>query len=264
MFHIKTYICVRNVIRKWIFEYFVIFILKDIMKPLFTEEALKLSKSEDMLPCECYICEKTFYLTKHEIQRVLNPNHNQKGNYCSKECQNLSQVFKITMKCGHCGKEFQKLRNQVKKSKNHFCSKSCAATYHNTHKTKGIRRSKLELYIENKLKHIYPELKIEFNKTDTINAELDIYIPSIKIAFELNGIYHYEPIFGDNKLYRTKNNDQRKFQACLEKNIELCVIDTSHQKYFKEQTSKKFLEIITNIINQKLVPPLGNDPSPIG
>jgi len=43
---------------------------------------------------------------------------------------------------------------------------------------------------------LYPDLVIHFNKKDAINSELDIYIPSLKLAFELNGIFHYEPIFG--------------------------------------------------------------------
>lgn len=54
-------------------------------------------------------------------------------------------------------------------------------------------------------------------------------------------------------LNSTKNNDKRKFQACLEKNIELCIIDTSTQKYFKETTSKIYLDIILKIINNKLL-----------
>ena len=86
-----------------------------------------------------------------------------------------------------------------------------------------------------------------------IDAELDIYIPSLNLAFELNGIFHYEPIFGEKKLNSTKNNDKRKFQACLEKNIELCIIDTSTQKYFKENTSKIYLDIILKITDNKLL-----------
>lgn len=39
--------------------------------------------------------------------------------------------MKINVKCTKCTKEFSKQPNQVKKSKNHFCSRSCAATYNN-------------------------------------------------------------------------------------------------------------------------------------
>ena len=99
----------------------------------------------------------------------------------------------------------------------------------------------------------YPSLEFHFNRKDTIYAELDIYLPTLNLAFELNGIFHYEPIFGDKKLQSTQTNDKRKFQACLEHNIELCIIDVSKEKYFKEHISKKYLDIITNIIESKLL-----------
>jgi len=75
----------------------------------------------------------------------------------------------------------------------------------------------------------------------------------IRKTSELNGIFHYEPIYGQDKLDKIKNNDHRKFQACLEHNIELCIIDTSQQKKFNPQSSKVFLDIITRIINLKNV-----------
>ena len=99
----------------------------------------------------------------------------------------------------------------------------------------------------------YPNLELHFNRKDTINAELDIYIPHLKLAFELNGIFHYEPIYGEKKLQSTQTNDKRKFQACLEQNIELCIIDVSKEKYFKEHISKKYLDIITTIVKSKLL-----------
>jgi hypothetical protein len=115
----------------------------------------------------------------------------------------------------------------------------------------GLHRSKLECFIENTLKRKYKKLDIRYNDTETINSELDIYIPSLKLAFELNGIFHYEPIYGEEKLASVKNNDNRKFQACLEKNIELCIIDTTSQKCFSQKSSKKFVDIIEKIIDDK-------------
>lgn len=95
----------------------------------------------------------------------------------------------------------------------------------------------------------YPNLEIHYNRKDAINSELDIYIPSLKLAFELNGIFHYEPIYGPEKLSKIQNNDNRKFQACLEKGIELVIIDTSGLKYFKPLKAQSFYQIIINIIN---------------
>jgi hypothetical protein len=97
-----------------------------------------------------------------------------------------------------------------------------------------------------------PHDHFQFNRIDAIHAELDIYIPTIKLAFELNGIYHYEPIYGVEKLSRTQNNDKRKMQACLEKGIALCSIDTSRQKRFTENSSLVFLEIIQEVIKKQV------------
>ena len=156
------------------------------------------------------------------------------------------------MNCDYCGKSIEKLPSEIKHSKNHFCGQSCSAIFNNTNKSFGIRRSKLEIYLEECLRSLYPKLEIHFNRKDTINSELDIYVPSLKLAFELNGIFHYEPIFGEEKLKNIKNNDNRKFQACLEKQIELCIIDVSRQKYFKKKQSEEYLNIIISLINAKV------------
>jgi len=74
----------------------------------------------------------------------------------------------------------------------------------------------------------------------------------LQLAFELNGIYHYEPIHDDDKLASVQNNDQRKFQACIEAGIELCIIDVSSFGYFKPKRAQKFLDIITTIIDSRL------------
>lgn len=110
----------------------------------------------------------------------------------------------------------------------------------------------MEIWLEGQLPKLYPKLEFHFNRKDTINSELDIYIPSLKLAFELNGIFHYEPIYGQKKLGQIQNNDNRKFQACLEKDIELCIIDVSGLKYFKPDKVQEYLDIITSVIFQKL------------
>ena len=133
-----------------------------------------------------------------------------------------------------------------------FCSRSCAAVYNNAHKTTGTRRSKLECWLEERLQRLYPNLDFIFNGKEAINSELDIYIPSLNLAFELNGIFHYESIYGNDKLKSIQNNDNRKFQACLENDIELCIIDASQHVRINDKTNQKYLDIIAEIINLKL------------
>lgn len=86
------------------------------------------------------------------------------------------------------------------------------------------------------------------------------YIPSLHLAFELNGLFHYEPIFSLDKLSKIQNNDRRKFQACLERGIELCIIDTCRLSYFKESNAIPYLDIIRDIIRNKLEPVEGIKP----
>ncbi len=179
-----------------------------------------------------------------------------KNRFCSRNCSQAHNKQHLTtskeVSCKECGKKFIRPPNQIRKTINTFCSLSCAAKYNNTHKKHGTRRSRLERWLEYQLKEKYSTLAILFNKKDAINSELDIYIPSLKLAFELNGIYHYEPIHGPEKLTSIQNNDRRKFQACLEKQIELCIIDVSRFHYFKVTKAQEYLDIILTIINQKL------------
>ncbi len=219
------------------------------MKPLYNQNEFNNAKGFDLLPLECYYCSKSFYKNKKYIKDILNPRHKSVGHFCSRDCTNLASTTKKSVICIQCNSEFYKFPSQIKKSKNHFCSQSCAGTYNTLHKSTGTRRSKLEVWLEVQLPILYPNIEIHFNRKDAIGSELDIYIPSLNLAFELNGIFHYEPIYGDNKLQKIKNNDSNKFQACINHNISLCIIDTSSQKYFKESTSKEFLDIIIKIIS---------------
>ncbi len=224
------------------------------MIPLFNQTEFNLAKSKDKLPCECKFCHKVFYSTKHYIQFALNPNHRFTRDFCSTTCQHKNQKTQILMHCQNCNKELLKYVRDIKESKSGyvFCSCSCAATYNNTHKTHGCRRSKLEIWLEEQLPKLYTDLEFHFNRKDAINSELDIYIPSLKLAFELNGIFHYEPIYGEKKLDQIQNNDQNKFKLCQDNNISLCIIDVSSFNHFKEHLAKKYLDIITNIVNNQL------------
>lgn len=140
---------------------------------------------------------------------------------------------------------------RASKSGHIFCTQSCFAKYHNAHKTWGTRRSKLEGWLEENLRGLYPELDIHCNRTDAIQGELDFYFPGLKLAFELNGIFHYEPIYGGpEKLTQIQNNDARKMAACLERGIELCVVDTSQADYFKPKVAEKFLGIVRGVLDR--------------
>lgn len=196
---------------------------------------------------ECDNCKNKFDRRLAEVN-----NRNFKNHFCSRKCKTDFTKTKKEILCMQCGKMALRVPSQLKKTKNSFCSRSCAGLYNNAHKSKGIRKSKLELWLLDQLQQLYPNLKILDNDKTIIGSELDLYFPTLKLAFELNGIYHYEPIFGIKKLNEVQNNELRKFKACHENDISLCVIDTTSQKYFKPSTSQKFLDIIKKIVDDKL------------
>ncbi len=219
------------------------------------------------IPCKCERCGKPFTVPKNTVLRALKATLDRdrkalyKGRYCSKVCRLTRPSTAQEHECQQCHVKVMRIPSQV--GGKVFCSQSCSATYHNTHKTHGTRRSKLEVWLEQELAKRYPALDIHYARKDAINGELDIYVSSIRLAFELNGIFHYEPIYGANKLAQIKNNDQRKYQACIERGIELCTIDTSSFKYFKADRAKPYLDIITKLIDLKLEHPTGFEPATV-
>ena len=223
------------------------------MIPLYTEIEFKTAKSTDYLTCKCYYCQKSFKTLKKYITQTIKGNLSYPNKYCSKSCQHKAIKFKKLVTCLNCSTEFEKTQAEIKKTSNHFCSKSCSASYNNKHKTTGTRRSKLETYLEEQLTLLYPNITFHFNRKDAINSELDIYIPSLNLAFELNGIFHYEPIYGSDKLNQNQNNDISKSKAGFDNKIDLCIIDSSGLKYFKPTNAQKYLDIIVNIINQRTI-----------
>ena len=154
--------------------------------------------------------------------------------------------------CGACGKNIAKVNSIVtkRKSKKIFCSKKCELSFNTKYKRYGGKRSYLEIFIEKQLDVKYPTLKIQYNKKTLIDSELDIYIPTLKIGIEINGIYHYKPIYGESKLKYIKKNDRRKLYECKKRNVKLFIVNTNR---WKKRTDEDYLNDVIKIINKGLI-----------
>ena len=160
--------------------------------------------------------------------------------YCSRECRNKTQSKEGTIikPCGWCGNKIKKNLAEFKKSKSGeiFCSQSCACSYNNTKKRKS-RRSKSEKLLFDLIEAEFPNLKIIANDKDLLDGyELDIVIPSIGLAIEWNGIVHYKPIYGQDKLTLIQKRDQEKQERAKKKGISLIIVPdlVSTDKYVRE------------------------------
>jgi len=182
--------------------------------------------------------------------------------YCSRSCKAKAEHAIrpkygsrcLSLTCGNCKETFTRKPSQHKRdnTKNAFCSRSCSVSYQNTHKTKGFRRSKLEQWIEAQLRVIFPQLVIKACERDLLEGlEFDLYFPDLALAIEFNGIFHYKPIHGLQRLATIQERDKRKVLACITKSIDLWVVDTSTYAYFKPATAQEFLDRCIQLIENK-------------
>lgn len=214
-----------------------------------TQDEFNNVATRNYISIECTICKNIFQRSKKNILKNF-VDIQSNSQYCSSKCLGIKKTEKsfINVSCLNCNKDFKKSLKEIKRTSNNFCSKSCAATFNNKNKTHGSRRSKLEIYLEEQLTLLYPNLEILYSNKQIIGSELDIYIPSLKLAFEIQGIFHYEPIYGQEKLEQIQKNDLEKVAKCKELDIKLICIDTRNQKRFTEKSAEPFLNLIKQFI----------------
>lgn len=204
------------------------------------------------IPIICVNCLTIFYRYYPKVRYNLAHAHTT-YTFCGHKCQNKFFETKKEVQCKNCNKKFIKASKEIAKSVNsNFCSRSCSATFNNKNKEYGTRRSKLELHIEQCLRDRYPNLEILTNNKKEINCELDFFFPMLNIAVEINGIFHYKPIYGEEKYNAIKFMDLFKENECKRKNIRLIVLDVSSQKKFTPQSSEKWVNVIFSEIDAVL------------
>lgn len=222
---------------------------------------------EKWIQLKCEWCHKQF-TRLNRIYKTYNVKLDKKC-FCSRTCSSKWQNANgkgpqkrtpdfVNLICEYCKKQFTRKWNNYKYKQIHkkelpFCSAGCNLRY----KQKlGLwnpnPRSSLEEWIEEKLNLIYPSLNILFNNRSIISSgELDIYIPSLKFAVEINGKYHYEPIYGKQAFEKRNRIDSKKLKECQNKNIDLLIIDmrnySCHNKTHFEERNKCLKQIVENI-----------------
>lgn len=202
-----------------------------------------------ILKCDQCGTEFTRIKSVHERRKNTGRSHS----FCNFECsvnykRENSNLVKTN--CGYCGREVARAQTEFNKSKSGhaFCNSSCSASYNNKNKKTGHRRSRLERSLEKHIIETYPDLLVLCNDKSAIGSELDFYFPDLKLAIELNGIFHYEPIYGEDKLTRIKDNDKQKMAACKELGIELAVVCTHDGLRISEKRTKMYMGVIDKII----------------
>jgi hypothetical protein len=175
-----------------------------------------------------------------QCETVFKPNKMKEQTFCSISC--LRESWKKPTKfCKNCSSEI------TSKWANAFCGRSCSVSYANKHKAAGTVRSKLEEHVERELHHRLSK-ELLFNDKSVIGSELDIYDPEKKIAIELNGLLHYAPIYGEEKLSKIIKNDKEKVTKCEELGIRLVVIDTREQNKFSIASSEIYVNMILELL----------------
>lgn len=201
----------------------------------------------------CEKCNKAYYLRPSTLLVRKKKYNTIFCNSCRLKSYKVNHYTIVI--CFQCNKEFYRKKGHCNKAtvrrwKNSFCGHSCRASYNNTHKTYGYRRSKLEIALEAFIRKAYPKLQMVCNSTSAINNELDFYFPSLNLAVEINGVFHYKPIFGIKKLLQVQATDKKKIIACENKNILLVTISPL-EKHCTKGTIDKYTTIMEDLINSR-------------
>lgn len=72
-----------------------------------------------MINVKCQQCKKEFNIWPYVLKKGI-------GKFCSKKCQNISQITKIIKNCLICNIKFNIFPSVIKRGKGKYCSVSCA------------------------------------------------------------------------------------------------------------------------------------------
>jgi very-short-patch-repair endonuclease len=84
-----------------------------------------------------------------------------------------------------------------------------------------------------------PNVRYErWNRTIAAPYEIDFFFPDLKLAVEINGITHYEPVFGEEQFKKRQKADRKKRELCRKQGVKVrtirlgdCKTDTFLPRY---------------------------------
>jgi hypothetical protein len=187
---------------------------------------------------QCDYCGKEFYRNNGTAERKRT-----NASYCNLQCRADAYNRRLIVQCKWCGKDVTKIRAEytASKTKNLFCNKSCACSYNNTQRRKS-RRSKSEKQLFDLLVKEFPAITfIPNDKTMLDGYEVDVGIPELNLAIEWNGVVHFLPIYGQEKLSKIQERDAAKIALAQQKAITLIVVPDL------VSTKQRVLEAFTSV-----------------
>lgn len=200
---------------------------------------------------KCFLCGKQIEKRKYEVlernfcSRKCTATHYGQLNKKPKQIRNPKPIIPlIHKKCSLCDSELLRSWRDVRnsKTKTFFCNKSCKTKYLHKFQIKHKCRSKAETYLCNLIKTEFPNFEIQENVRTILSGslEIDIFLPSKKLAIELNGPVHFFPIWGQETLEKVQNKDLRKQIEIQKLGLNLLVVDISRLNSTKK--TEKFLD----------------------
>lgn len=107
--------------------------------------------------------------------------------------------------------------------------------------------SKLEKYLLNRL--IQDSFKVDFHKEQILSntkLQIDLFLPSISTAIEVDGPSHFEPVWGQQSLKRNKNYDSKKEGLILGKGWKLIRIKQT-KDFSKSRADLIYVKLLETI-----------------
>lgn len=111
--------------------------------------------------------------------------------------------------------------------------------------------SKLEKYILNKL--LLDNHKVDFHKEHSLSntkLQIDLFLPSINLAIEVDGPSHFLPVWGDDALAKNKKYDNKKSGLIIGKGLFLVRIKQKHD--FSPARANIVFDKLKDIIQNKI------------